>query len=44
MNKVLITGIAIQQEGFDLSNSIQGDNFRTSFSTSDFEKFFYKRD
>jgi len=36
-------GIAIQQEGFDLSNSVQGDNFRTNFSTPDFEKFFYKR-
>ena len=36
-------GIAIQQEGFNLSNSVQGDNFRTNFSTSDFEKFFYGR-
>ena len=36
-------GIAFQQEGFDVSNAIQGENFNTKFDTPKFEKIFYKR-
>ncbi|NMN67996.1 hypothetical protein VP91_00011510 [Candidatus Pelagibacter ubique] len=36
-------GIAFQQEGLDVSNSIQGENFNTKFDTPKFEKIFYKR-
>ena len=36
-------GIALQQEGFDSSNAIQGENFSTTFDTQNFEKIFYKR-
>ena len=36
-------GIAFQQEGLDVSNSIQGENFSTSFVNDKFEKTFYKR-
>ena len=36
-------GIAFQQEGLDVSNSIQGENFSTSFENGKFEKTFYKR-
>ena len=36
-------GIAFQQEGYDCCNSIQGENFTSSFSTKEFEKVFYKR-
>ena len=36
-------GIAFQQEGYDLSNAIQGENFNTNFDTPKFEKIFYKR-
>ena len=34
-------GIALQQEGFDSSNAIQGENFSTTFDTQNFEKIFY---
>ena len=36
-------GIAFQQEGLDVSNSIQGENFTTKFDTPKFEKIFHKR-
>ena len=36
-------GIALQQDGVDVSNSIQGENFTTTFETQKFEKIFYKR-
>lgn len=36
-------GIALQQNGFDVSNSIQGENFSTPYNTEDFEKTFFKR-
>ena len=36
-------GIAFQQEGYDVSNAIQGENFNTKFDTPKFEKIFYKR-
>tara|TARA_Y100000389_G_C17378336_1_gene472909 strand:- start:164 stop:922 length:759 start_codon:yes stop_codon:yes gene_type:complete len=36
-------GIAFQQEGYDTSNAIQGENFNTKFDTPKFEKMFYKR-
>tara|TARA_B110000881_G_C18597727_1_gene532719 strand:- start:476 stop:1234 length:759 start_codon:yes stop_codon:yes gene_type:complete len=36
-------GIAFQQEGLDVSNSIQGENFSSVFDTQNFEKIFYKR-
>ena len=36
-------GIALQQEGLDVSNSVQGENFSTTFDTQKFEKIFYKR-
>ncbi len=36
-------GIAFQQEGFDVSNSIQGEHFTTPYETSYFKKKFYKR-
>jgi len=36
-------GIAFQQEGLDVSNSIQGENFSTSFENDKYEKTFYKR-
>lgn len=36
-------GIALQQEGYDLSNSIQGDHFYNPMSTSNFEKIFFDR-
>ena len=36
-------GIAFQQEGYDISKAIQGENFNTKFDTPKFEKFFYKR-
>ena len=36
-------GMAFQQSGFDVSNSIQGENFTTDFDTLKFKKNFYKR-
>lgn len=36
-------GIALQQDGLDVSNSIQGENFSTLFDNNKFEKTFYKR-
>ena len=31
-------GIAFQQEGYDASNSVQGEHFSTPFETFNFEK------
>ena len=36
-------GIAFQQEGYDASNSIQGEHFTTPFETLNFRKKFFKR-
>ena len=36
-------GIAFQQEGYDASNSIQGEHFTTPFETFNFKKRFFKR-
>lgn len=36
-------GIAFQQEGYDCTQSIQGDNFKKPYKTSNFEKIFLKR-
>jgi len=36
-------GIAFQQEGYDASNSIQGEHFTTPFETLNFQKKFFKR-
>ena len=36
-------GIAFQQEGYDASNSIQGEHFSTPFETLNFKKKFFKR-
>ncbi len=36
-------GIAFQQEGYDVSKSVQGEHFNTPFETSNFKKNFYKR-
>ena len=36
-------GIAFQQEGYDSTVSVQGDNFKTPYKTSTFEKVFFKR-
>ena len=36
-------GIAFQQEGYDASNSVQGEHFSTPFKTFNFEKKFFKR-
>ncbi len=36
-------GIAFQQEGYDASESVQGDHFTTPFETPNFKKKFYKR-
>ena len=36
-------GIAFQQEGYDASNSIQGEHFTTPFETFNFQKKFFKR-
>ena len=36
-------GIAFQQEGYDASNSIQGEHFAVPFETSNFKKKFFKR-
>ena len=36
-------GIAFQQEGYDVSNSVQGEHFTTPFETINFQKKFFKR-
>ena len=36
-------GIALQQEGCDLSNSVQGDHFYSEMNTRNFEKKFFDR-
>ena len=36
-------GIAFQQDGLNVANSIQGENFSTFFDNQKFEKTFYKR-
>ncbi len=36
-------GIAFQQLGYDCTQSIQGDNFKKPYKTSNFEKIFFKR-
>jgi len=36
-------GIAFQQEGYDLSNSIQGDHFYVPMDTPGFEKISFNR-
>ncbi len=36
-------GIAFQQEGYDVSNSVQGEHFSNPFKTFNFQKKFYRR-
>lgn len=36
-------GIAFQQEGYDVTNSVQGEHFSTPYETHDFIKKFFKR-
>ncbi len=36
-------GIAFQQEGLNVCNAVQGENYNTSFETNKFEKIFFKR-
>ena len=36
-------GIAFQQEGYDASNSVQGEHFTTPLETLNFQKNFFKR-
>ena len=36
-------GIAFQQEGLNVCNAVQGENYNTSFETKNFEKIFFKR-
>ncbi len=43
MSMERLFGIAFQQEGYDVSNSIQGEHFSTPFETLNFQKKFYKR-
>ena len=43
MSMERLFGIAFQQEGYDVSKSVQGEHFSTPFETSNFKKKFYKR-
>ena len=43
MSMERLFGIALQQEGCDLSNSVQGDHFYSEMNTRNFEKKFFDR-
>lgn len=43
MSMERLFGIVLQQEGYDLSNSVQGDHFYSEMNTHNFEKIFFNR-
>ena len=43
MSMERLFGIVLQQEGYDLSNSVQGDHFYSEMNTHNFKKKIFNR-